>query len=518
MASKKFIVDIDLTQQHLLNAALQVLVTPPSSPVVGQIYWNSTDSKPFIWTGTEWLDMGQVYSHPTFTTGNIPTSAMSGAVVPSRFVLDNGHLTTVETRTLTPADIGASAAAHTHNFANVIGLPTQTILGNNTGSTGAAQALTVSDVLVMLSIAYGNASLLTTGTDTGQRTWSAKMIADYIGTRLTGYLTVVNLALGTRTATTMPITNTAGTGVTLPVATTTLAGLFSAADKTKLEGIAENANNYVHPTDNPGAHPFATEITAGVQILSQMVVNSQGHITTIKGRNLTATDLAAVMINNASNVATNQTWSASKIYSELQNAINQAQTGALQYKGEYNPVTNTPDITVTAPAGTIKAGFTYVVSVTGTFTGQDVEAGDMIIAKVDNPGTTAANWQIVSKNIPAIVSASTTVAGILMLATDVEAKAGTNNTKAITPLTLKAVWDAKTGGYYAVFGNGSSTSFTITHGLGTDRILVQIRSVATKEEVIMDWRATSPTVVTVNVNIAPANNEYEILIDKIGGW
>lgn len=518
MASKKFLVDIDLTQQRILNAAMQVLGTPPANPVIGQFYWNSTDNTPYIWTGTVWWDMGQIYTHPSFTSGTIPGAAQTGAKVPSRFTLDNGHLTAVEWRDLTPADIGASTAAHTHNFSNIVGLPTQTILGNNTGSTGAAQALNVNDILTMLSIAYGNASLLTTGTDTSQRTWSAKMIADYIGTRLTGYLTVVNLALGTRTSTTMPITNTAGTGVTLPVATTTLAGLFAAADKSKLDGIAANANNYVHPTNNPGAHPFATEITSGVQILSQMVVNNEGHVTTIKGRNLTAADLAAVMINNASNTAADQTWSASKIYTELQNAINQAQTGALQYKGEYNPVTNTPDITVTTPTGTIKAGYTYVVSVTGTFAGQDVEAGDMIIAKVDNPGTTAANWQIVNKNIPAIVAASTTVAGILMLATNAEAIAGLNNTKSITSANLKAVWDAKTGGYYQVFGNGSSTSFTITHGLGTDRLLVQVRSVASKEEVIVDWRATSSTVVTVNMNMAPANNEYEILIDKIGGW
>lgn len=46
--------------------------------------------------------------------------------------------------------------------------------------------------------------------------------------------TSTNLALGTRTATTMPITNSNGTGVTIPAATTSLAGLLSATDKVKL--------------------------------------------------------------------------------------------------------------------------------------------------------------------------------------------------------------------------------------------------------------------------------------------
>lgn len=50
-----------------------------------------------------------------------------------------------------------------------------------------------------------------------------------------------DLSLGTRTATGIPVNSSTGTDVTLPVATTTLAGLESAADKTKLDGIAAGA-------------------------------------------------------------------------------------------------------------------------------------------------------------------------------------------------------------------------------------------------------------------------------------
>ena len=34
--------------------------------------------------------------------------------------------------------------------------------------------------------------------------------------------------------------------------TTGAAGFMSAADKTKLDGIATNANNYTHPSTHPG--------------------------------------------------------------------------------------------------------------------------------------------------------------------------------------------------------------------------------------------------------------------------
>lgn len=62
-----------------------------------------------------------------------------------------------------------------------------------------------------------------------------------------------NLAQGTRTATTVPVTSSTGTSATLAVATTSLAGVMSSADKTKLDGIAAGATNYVHPANHPAS-------------------------------------------------------------------------------------------------------------------------------------------------------------------------------------------------------------------------------------------------------------------------
>ena len=54
-----------------------------------------------------------------------------------------------------------------------------------------------------------------------------------------------NISEGTRTSTSVPINSSTGTGATLSVASTTLAGTMSAADKSKLDGIATGANAYV---------------------------------------------------------------------------------------------------------------------------------------------------------------------------------------------------------------------------------------------------------------------------------
>lgn len=518
MAVKNFNAHINLNKQELLKAKLENLIVAPilGESDQGYIYWKKTEGivqgVPRVWTGTQWLDLGSVYQHPTFITGNLPSSPMTGAVVPSGFTLDNGHITEVKTRNLTAENIGAASSVHTHVFSQVVGLPANTVLGNNTSATGSAKALTVEDLLAMLAIGYGNLAMLMAGTDTNQRTWTAKDISDFVNSKISEYVTVVDLALGVRNSTTLPILNSAGTGVVIPSATTTLAGLLTAADKVKLDSIANNANYYVHPTNNPGAHPFSTIITEGVQVLSRIVVNEQGHVVAINGRDLTAADLASVLINDSINNGVNTTWSSVQIYNEIQDAISQIQTGALQYKGNYNPATNTPSLTTDS---NVLLGYTYVISNSGTFLGTPVVPGDMIISKVNSPLANPNNWQVVSKEIPAIVSASTTVQGIVRLATIAETSEGTSQTIAVTPAGLKAVLDTRLKGYVANFGDGTSTIYNITHGLNTTDIHVMIQVLDDKSYIDCEIKAVTPTIVSVSLNIPPTTNAYRILIKPV---
>src|SRR3954452_18816539 len=49
---------LNLAKNELQNAVLQVLSSAPSSPVEGQMYYNSTDQTAYIPKSGAWLDMG----------------------------------------------------------------------------------------------------------------------------------------------------------------------------------------------------------------------------------------------------------------------------------------------------------------------------------------------------------------------------------------------------------------------------------------------------------------------------
>lgn len=55
--AKKVLVNLDLSKNQVLNIALHNLASAPSSPVLGQLYYNTTDNVVYFWNGTTWLSV-----------------------------------------------------------------------------------------------------------------------------------------------------------------------------------------------------------------------------------------------------------------------------------------------------------------------------------------------------------------------------------------------------------------------------------------------------------------------------
>lgn len=83
----------------------------------------------------------------------------------------------------------------------------------------------------------------------------------------------------------------------------------------------------------------------------------------------------------------------------VQTAINAAVVGLYDYRGAYDASGNTyPSSGGSGAAGAILKGDVWNISVAGTLGGVAVGAGDILLALIDTPGTTAANWSVTENN------------------------------------------------------------------------------------------------------------------------
>jgi hypothetical protein len=118
----------------------------------------------------------------------------------------------------------------------------------------------------------------------------------------------------------------------LTEATTSAAGLMSAADKTKLNGVAASANNYTHPT--------ATAFTSG---LYKVTVNNLGHVTTATA--VAKADITALGVPAQDTTYAAATTSAAGLMAAADKTkLNGIATGAeVNVQSDWNQATTTAD-------------------------------------------------------------------------------------------------------------------------------------------------------------------------------
>lgn len=124
-------------------------------------------------------------------------------------------------------------------------------------------------------------------------------------------------------------------------------------------------------------------------------------------------------------------------------------------------------------------------------------------------GTTALVWVAFGTAAPA---ATTSTAGVAALATQSEVNAGTVTNKIVTPATLASWTNAKLK-YTNTVGDGSSTSYDITHNLGTRDVHVAVYKTASAyDEVLCDVKHKDTNTITLVFASAPSSGQYSVVI------
>ena len=269
-------------------------------------------------------------------------------------------------------------------------------------------------------------------------------------------------------------------------------------------------------------------------------LNNLTVIGNVSGSTANAAEVSIITDMANSSTSTLATSTAIKTYID-------ANVGSLgNLEGAWNASSGSFPVGSSPVAGT-KAGDYWYVSVAGTTGGVAFNVGDVIVAKVNNASTSlATDWIQLEVNrdqatttvlglvylatnaetqtgtdtvkavTPSALSARTateTRTGIAEIATDAELTTGTDDSRIVTPLKLKTYLDNRTGGYAANIG-GAGTSYAISHGLNTIDVIVMIKDNTTLEEVITDVVITDASTVTVSFAVAPAANAYRVIIKK----
>lgn len=98
----KFVTNINLLQNELQNAVIQVLVTDPATGKLGQIYYNSANKALMQYDGAKWNRVGVVYQQDSTTgavitgldaSGNVTTTNVTGLTLTGYTPVDGGYVT-----------------------------------------------------------------------------------------------------------------------------------------------------------------------------------------------------------------------------------------------------------------------------------------------------------------------------------------------------------------------------------------------------------------------------------------
>lgn len=475
--ARKFLVSIDLSKNELQNAVIQNLATAPSSPAAGQIYYNTVDNQLYIYNGTRWevagnaVQSGLLANRPA--AGSVDAGTIYYATDTYLFYYSDGSTWTqtnafgnVTAQTTYGAASGNGSATtyaradHTHGTP-ALGTATPNAISGVAGSAGSATAPSKEDHTHAFTpsqdLSMAGYKLTALGTPTVSTDAATKQYVDDVAQGL-------NIHAASYAATTANLNATYNNGTSGVGATLTNAGT-QAAFATDGTSPVLNARILVKNQTNTAQNGIYTLTTVGSGSTNWVLTR--------------ATDFdSAVEI-------------AGGDFTFVDNGTTLANTGWVNVD-EVNTVGTDPIVFQQfSGAGTYTANNGVVLN--GTVFSFAPRSGYGL-----QTGASGAEIKLA------------TTSG-LNLSSDLAVGAGNG----ITVLTNTIAIDSAVvvSKYAANVGDGSATSYTITHNLNTrDVQVVLFDNSAPYAEVICDVAHTTVNTVTLQFSIAPTSNQYRVVI------
>ena len=475
--AKKFLVSIDLNQNELQNARIHNLATPPSSPVEGQMYYDSSvgDKSIYFWDGTSWIDVGGDLRSVSAGSG-ISVSGTRDVTVNA--VYDN-------------SSIGVNGSNQLYIKAGGV---TNAMLVNSSIGVTAGSGLSGGG-----SASLGSSVTLNIGAGTGITVNADDVALDTASARNTDHSAVVLTAGAGLTGggdITASRTFAVGAG----------AGITVNADDVAIAGAGSLSTNYLLKWNGSAfANSTITDDGTTVTIGGNLTVN--GTVTYVNSNTVEIGDNIILLNRDETGVPS-------------QNAGFEVERGTAanvsfiwNETAEYFSTVDQPfHIGSIVGAGGSYAGNAYLVSDGGVIKSLSASelAGDIATGftftegnGIDISGSGTSSITIAAE------SASTTNEGIVELATSAETAALSSSTLAVTPASLAGLR------FTAIGPVAPATVMPVLHNMNSLDVMVQVYEIATGDTVECDVTRTNLNQVTLNFATAQTANSLKVLIIKI---
>ena len=506
--ARKFTVSLDLNKNELLNARLQNLSSDPSSPVAGQIYYNTQDNVTKFYDGTQWISGG---STKFGLLADRPAASKGGTLYVATdtytLFLDNGTSwiqVSVNSQDLSDAISDHASDTVTHGVSgNIVGTSdAQTLTNKVLGSSTSLGADLDADGYKITWVGdptddkdAANKEYVDTQLSNHNNSTSAVhgVTGDVVGTSDSQTLTNKTIADSLKF-------NNGGTDQTI---------YASGNDLT----IYANNTLYLNTNNaNIELQPDGYANVYGDRIVTETANQSLSNKTLTDatlGNNLDADGYKIVNLDDP----TSSTDAANKAYVDSQiSGANLSFYGTTD-EVEVSKVGN--DVTIGLPDDVTITG--EITAASGHITGNLQIDGDVNIEGTLN----AINRTEVNIEDNTIVL-NTNFTGTPTANAGITVNRGDSADVSVTWNETDDQWTLTNNGsnYHAIarkfatnIGDGSATSYTVTHNLGTKDVTVQIfENNADYNQIEADVQHTSTSVVTIKFAVAPSSNEYRVVV------
>lgn len=492
--SRKFLVGIDLNKNELSNAVIQNLATAPSSPIPGQIYYNTSDNALYFYDNNSWVN---VLNESEVIYGTLAARPAAGVAGRLYYATDNyllyfddgstwtqiNNFGTVTAQTSYGASSGSGSstnfarADHTHGTPSLSNTAASAVSITGTSSAGTASAPSRDDH-THAGPGFGNVTAQTTfGASSSNGSASTVARADHDhGTPVhdnAAHSTINLSALAVPTAN-VSWSNYKITNLADPSADS------DAANKGYVDSVAQGLN--IHDPVAAATTTTLAATTGGTVTYNNgtsgvgATLTLQNALTVLDGYTLVTGD--RIIVKNEVATANNGVYTINSAKTVLTRATD-ADTSTELNGGDFFFVQN----------GTVNdnTGWVIVDKVT------TIGTTPVVFSQFSGAGTyTAGNGLTLTGNVFSAVADT----GILVSGSGIAINTAVVVTK-----------------YSANVGDGSATSYTINHNLGTRDVQVTVYDNSSPyAEVICDVQHTSTSAVTLLFSVAPTSNQYRVVV------